>query len=34
VRNLLVARTIADRLARLNLSYPRAPKKIRRLKIT
>jgi PPK2 family polyphosphate:nucleotide phosphotransferase len=34
VRNLLVARTIADRLARLDLSYPRAPKKIRRLKIT
>jgi PPK2 family polyphosphate:nucleotide phosphotransferase len=34
VRNLLVARTIADRLAKLDLRYPRAPARIRRLKIT
>jgi len=33
-RNLLVARTIADRLATLNLRYPRAPKGILKLKIT
>ena len=34
VRNLLVARTIADRLAKLDLRYPRAPKRILKLKIT
>ncbi|HMC55699.1 MAG TPA: PPK2 family polyphosphate kinase [Gemmatimonadaceae bacterium] len=34
VRNLFVARTIAERLAKLDLRYPRAPKRIRRLKIT
>ena len=33
VRNLLVARTIADRLARLHLRYPRAAARIRKLKI-
>ena len=33
-RNLLVARTIADRLAKLSLRYPRAPKRILNLKIT
>jgi len=33
-RNLLVARTIADRLATLKLRYPRASKRILKLKIT